>query len=283
MDVNFKEALTVIYRALPVVLFRAGIFAAGGFMIIVIFGMLLFAFRVAGGAGSVVGIAVAVSALLGLAVSGLILQRFFLFRYRVAMLLLFSGRALPVPGLASAIHESANLFGNFSRWQVLNLKLRRALLLTSHLKRQISAKPPLAGAWRLFDRLAGRDISQAILALAFSRGGTDIGESACEGAALYCRYGNESRRLARQWLWFSTAGLVFLFLFLALPNWFFFMSAGAPVWIGMVLAAAIAGLLHQAFIVPFVLAGVSGSLLNEARGKTPDPALCEQFAPFFTP
>jgi hypothetical protein len=74
MDVNFKEALTVIYRALPVVLFRAGIFAAGGFMIIVIFGMLLFAFRVAGGAGSVVGIAVAVSALLGLAVSGLILQ-----------------------------------------------------------------------------------------------------------------------------------------------------------------------------------------------------------------
>jgi hypothetical protein len=283
MDVNFKDALSVLYRALPVVLFRAGIFAAGGFMIIVTFGMLLFAFRVAGGAGIVVIVFVAIVALLGLAASGLIVQRFFLFRYRVAMLLMFSGRALPVPGLAAVIHESANLFSNFSRWQALNLRLKRVLLLPSHLKGQISRKPPLAGEWRPFDRLAGRVISQAILALAFSRGGTDIGESAQEGVALYCRYGNESRRLAHQWFWFSTAGLVFLFLFLALPNWFFFMSAGAPVWIGMVLAAAIAGLLHQAFIVPIVLAGVSGSLLNEARGKTPDPDLCEQFAPFFTP
>ncbi|MCX6553780.1 MAG: hypothetical protein NTZ12_02005, partial [Candidatus Aminicenantes bacterium] len=131
MDVNFREALAILYRALSVVLFRAGIFAAGGFSIIIVFGMLLFALRVAGGASTLVVVVVASSAVLGLAVSGVGLQRFFLFRYRVAMLLLFSGRALPISGLAGAIRESGSLFRNHSQWQALNLTLRRALLFPS--------------------------------------------------------------------------------------------------------------------------------------------------------
>ena len=117
---------------------------------------------------------------------------------------------------------------------------------------------------------------QAILALAFSRGSTDPGRSVREGLALYFRHGMESRRLARQWLWFLLTGLVFLFLCLAVPNWFFFRGTGTPVWIGIVLAATIAWLLHQAFIQPLVLAGVSVALLAETRGKTPDKDLCEK-------
>ena len=38
---------------------------------------------------------------------------------------------------------------------------------------------------------------------------------------------------------------------------------------------AIALLLHQAFIVSFVLAGVCGKLLAETRNKVPDPKLCK--------
>jgi hypothetical protein len=124
--------------------------------------------------------------------------------------------------------------------------------------------------------LAVGALSQAILALAFSRGGTDAGRSAREGLVLYFRYGVESRRLARQWLWLSAAVLAFLFLCLALPNWFFFRSAGAPVEIGIVLAVAIAWLLHQAFIQPFVLAGITGALLAETRGKNSDPDFIEK-------
>ena len=44
----------------------------------------------------------------------------------------------------------------------------------------------------------------------------------------------------------------------------------------MVLAAAIAWLLHRAFVVPFVLAGISATLLAETRGRTPDPDLCKK-------
>ena len=91
----------------------------------------------------------------------------------------------------------------------------------------------------------------------------------------------ETPRLARRWVLFSAAGLFFLFLCLAVPNWIFFTGAGAPVWIGMALAAAIAGLLHQAFIAPFALAGVSASLLAETRGHEPDPGLCEELGSLF--
>ena len=53
-------------------------------------------------------------------------------------------------------------------------------------------------------------------------------------------------------------------------------------WIGVVLAAAIARLLHQAFIAPFVLAGLSASLLAETKGHEPDAALCEKITPLLT-
>jgi hypothetical protein len=280
LDLNFKEALVALFPGLAIVLIRAGIFAAGGFAVIIVFGMVLFAFRVA---GSVVGGAIAVSALLGLAVGGLVAQRFFLFRYRAAMLVLFSGRALPAPGPAAAIRESRNLFSNYSRWRGLNLSLRRALLISSRWNGQSTGKPHSHGTRRFLDRLAGGIVSQAVLALAFSRGGPDIVLSAREGLALFSAYGAETRRRAQSWLWFSVAGLLFLFLCLALPNWFIFSSADAPVVIGIALAAIISGLLHQAFIVPFVLAGVCASLLVQARGKTPDPVFCEQLASFFTP
>jgi len=75
--------------------------------------------------------------------------------------------------------------------------------------------------------------------------------------------------------------LAFVFFCLALPNWIFFRGAGVPVWIGIALAAAIAWLLHQAFAVPVVLAGVSATLLAETRERIPDPELCEKLAALF--
>jgi hypothetical protein len=281
LNLNFEETLSTLYPGLSIVLIRSGILAAGGFLIIIVFGMLLFVFRVAGGAGSVVVIAVAIAVFLGLALTGLILQRFFLFRCRAAMLVLFSGRALPAPGPAAAIHESRNLFSNYSRWQALNLKLRRALFFSGLRSGQISEKPPPGGMRRLFDRLAGGILGQALMVLAFSRGETDIGLSAREGLALFSYYGAETRRRAHGWMGFSVAGLLILFLCLALPSWFIFNSAGAPVVVGIALAAIISGLLHQAFIAPFALAGVSAALLSETRDRIPDPELCEKLAALF--
>jgi hypothetical protein len=283
MDVNFKEALAVLYRALPVVLFRAGIFAAGGFATIIIFGMLLFTWRVAGGSSPVVVI-IAILAVLGWATSGLILQRFFLFRYRAAMLLLFSGRAQQASGLAAALKESRNLFSSYSQWRALNLMLKRALSFSNGLNGQIPKRLLAGGARRFLDFPADTITGQAVMTLAFSRrGGPDIALSLREGVALVFALGAESRRLVRSWLRFSAAGLALIFLCLALPNWFIFSSAGAPVWIGIALAAIISVLLHQAFVVPFVLAGVSGSLLVETRGKTPNEKVCAKLVPFFTP
>jgi hypothetical protein len=279
MAVNFREALTVLSRALPLVLFRAGIFVAGGIMVIIIFAMLLVALRLAGGANLIMVIVVAVMVIVGWGVSGWVLQRFFLYRYRAAMLLHFSGRSLPAPGVAATIREAGCFFPDHSRWTIVNHGLRRAL---SAIYRGSGESPEFqatvangrfSGA---MGPLAAGQVSQAILVLAFSRGSADPGRSTREALSLYFRHGKDIRSLARQWLWFSAANLVFLFLFLALPNWVFFMSAGAPVWIGMVLAAAIAGLLHQAFVVPFVLAGLSSALLAKTYGKTPDHDLCEK-------
>ncbi|HSQ35622.1 MAG TPA: hypothetical protein VLQ89_06500, partial [Candidatus Binatia bacterium] len=70
---------------------------------------------------------------------------------------------------------------------------------------------------------------------------------------------------------------------LAVPNWIIFSSAGAPPAIGLVLALVIAWTLHQAFISPLALAGVSAALLSETQGCEPDAALCEKLAPLLTP
>lgn len=285
MTINFREALATLTRALPVVLFRAGVFVAGGFAVIILFGMLLIASRLAADAGPVIAVMIVLLAVPGWWASGRVLQRFFLYRHRAAMLLAFSGRSTASAGLAAIIEESKRLIPDYPCWKLLNRALRPALYAFIRGGETGLHAPPTVqragGFARILDLLAAWPVSQAVLALAYARGGTDGGRSVREGLALYFACGMESRRLARKWLLFSAAGLLFLFLCLALPNWIFFQSAGAPVWIGVVLAAVIARLLHQAFIVPFVLAGLSAALLAETRGRTPDPELCEKLTAFF--
>lgn len=265
MGLNFKEALATLSRALPLVLLRAGIFVAGGFMVIIIFAMLLFVFRPGGGINPVFALFLLVPVILGGWASSGLLQRSFLFRHRAAMLYLFSGRKPAVPGLAGALQEAGRFFPDYSSWAALNQSLSRALTgLTTGGSPAISSHP------------AAEELNQAVLALAFSRGGTNAGHSTREALALFLEHGEKSRNWVRQWSYFSLAGLAFLFLCLALPNWIFFNGAGVPVWIGIVLAAAVAWLLHQAFIVPLVLAGVCGALLTETSGKIPDQSICEK-------
>ena len=201
MGVNFKEALTVLYRALPLVLFRAGIFVAGGFLVIIIFGVLLFAFRPAGGANPVAALVVSVLAILGWWVSGRVLQRFFLYRQKAAMLLLFSGCSFPAPGLAMAINEAGRYFNNYSQWRALN-RLLRLVLLSFRFNGEIleARSSPHSGYLERFaDLLVAGSLSQAVLGLAFSRNGMNIWQSAHEGLALYFQHGNGSRRLACRW------------------------------------------------------------------------------------
>jgi hypothetical protein len=278
LPLNFKEALATLSRALPAVLFRAGVFIAGGFAVILFFGIVLFAFRLAGGASPFIIFVVVLIAIMGGWACGRVLQRLFLYRQRAALLFLFSQRSSTF-GLAAAIHEAERFFPDHSSWAVLNRDLRRDLFAFYHNDRDFPNPPaatPGGPFSRAIDRLAGGMLVQAILVLAFSRGSSDPGRSVREGLALSFRHGTGSRRLARQWLWFLLTGLAFLFLCLAIPNWFFFRGTGTPVGIGIVLAAIIAWLLHQAFVQPLVLAGVSGALLAETRDKTPDADLCEK-------
>ncbi|MBE0664475.1 MAG: hypothetical protein IH584_01535, partial [Candidatus Aminicenantes bacterium] len=100
MDNNFRAALVTLSRALPAVLFRAGIFIVGGFLVIIFFGMLLIALRLAGGVSQSVVIAVLVLAVLGGWACGRVLQRLFLYRHRAALLVLFSERSVMAPGLS---------------------------------------------------------------------------------------------------------------------------------------------------------------------------------------
>jgi hypothetical protein len=279
LDINFKEALATIFRAMPLVLFRAGIFVAGGLMAIIFFGMAFFALRLAGNVSSFVAIVIIVLAILGVWAIGRVLQCFLLYRHRAAMLLLFSRFQLPAAGLSTVLREAGRSFPNHSRWATLNRSLRRSLSAFYRVGKEFPEQTSQASGKffaKALNLLAAWPIGQAILTLAFSRSHTDMGRSATEALAIYFQHGKETRRLAYHWLLFSAAGLIFLFLCLALPNWFFFKSANVPVWIGIILATAIAWLLHQAFVVPFVLAGVCGALLAETGGKTPDQNFCEK-------
>jgi len=280
MNLNFKEALATLSRALPLVLLRAGVYVAGGFMVIVLFAMLLIASRLAGGPASVVIIVISALVFLGGWISALMLERFFLFRQRAALLFLFSGCPAANSGRSGAFLEIARFFPAYAPWAALNRKLRSFLAVATR-GNDALAIPPAAHGGRADFLIAGL-LAQAILALAFVRGGGDAGQAAREALALYLRHGAAIRKLARFWLGFSAAGLAAIFLLLALPNYFFFSSAGAPLWLGIALAAAIAGLMHQAFIVPLVLAGVSAALLAEAKGHEPDAALCEKIVPQLT-
>ena len=115
-------------------------------------------------------------------------------------------------------------------------------------------------------RLAQAHFSRAILALAFTRLNADVASALGAGLALYWRHGDNTRRLARRWLGFSLAGWALLFFVLALANGFIFLSAGVPVVIGVALAAIIAWAVHQAFVAPLALAGVSASPAGRGRG-----------------
>jgi hypothetical protein len=282
MGNHFREALATISRALPPVIFRAGVFVAGGFGVIVLCGMLLFIFRPASGIDPVFALILVVPVLVGGGASAWLLQRFFLYRQQAAMLFLFSGGKPASPGLAGSLQEGGRVFTDHFRWAALNRKVRLALFAFYRGGEESFAASgcrPGRNFPRIPDLLALGPVSHGILALAVSRGDRDIEHATREALALYFRLGSERRLLARRWLWFSSAGMAFLFLCLALPNWFFFASAGAPVWIGMALAAAIAWLLHRAFVAPFVLAGICGTLLAETRGKTPDPDLLKKLDP----
>ena len=279
MNLNFKEALATLSRALPLVLLRAGVYVAGGFMVIVLFAMLLVATRLA---NNVTPAQVTVMALLlmgGGWVTALVLERFLLFRYHAALLFLFSSPPGTVPGLAAALREAARFFPGPALWAARRGDLRR-FVAKMH-RDQEGFPPPPGERGQTIGRLASVPLSQAVFVLAFSRDNGNTERALREGLALCLRYGAASRELARSWQWFSAMGLGFIFFCLALPNWIFFRGAGVPVWIGLALAAAIAWLLHQAFSVPLVLAGVSAALLAETRDRIPDPELCEKLAAFF--
>jgi hypothetical protein len=285
MNLNFKEALAALSRALPLVMLRAGVYVTGGFMVIVLFAMLLVASRLAGGSASAVIIAITVLAFGGGWVSGRALERFFLYRQRAAMLLAFSGGSRAAGGMAATSEESKRLIPDYPRWKLLNRALHSALYaFIRGVGAEFQVPPVVQGAGgvaRILDLLAVGSLGQAVMALAYARGGVYGDRSVREGLALYFAHGAESRRLARKWLAFSACAQLFLFFCLAVPNWIFFRGAGAPVWIAVVLAAAIARLLHQAFIAPIALAGVSAALLAETRDRIPDPELCEKLAVLF--
>ena len=107
MDNQFREALATISRSLPPVIFRAGVFVAGGFGAIVLCGMLLFIFRPASGIAPAFALLLVVPVLVGGGACAWLLQRFFLYRQQAAMLFLFSGRRPLSPGLAGALSEAA--------------------------------------------------------------------------------------------------------------------------------------------------------------------------------
>ena len=110
MDLNFREALATLSRALPPVFSRAVVFVAGGFTVILLFAMLLVASRLAGDSASAVIVAITLMALGGGWISGRALERFFLYRQRAAMLFMFSGCPAAAAGRSGAILEGFRYF-----------------------------------------------------------------------------------------------------------------------------------------------------------------------------
>ncbi len=272
MDLNFREALAALARAFPSYLFYAAALVLGGLLILLEFGLALFALHLARITAPAAAPILAALILLGGWLTVLAWQRLFLYRHQAAMLVLFAGAA---PSLASA--EARRMFPAHSNWARWNRRLRQALFGLGR-GRELEAAPA-AGIW---GRLAESVFSPAVFTLAFAHRG-DPELAIREGLALYWRHGAQTRCLSRRWLRFSAAGFALLFLCMVLANAFIFHQAGAPIVIGVALALVIAWALHQAFLAPLALAGVSAALLSETRGCEPDPALCEKLAPLFTP
>lgn len=260
MELNFRGALAALARAFPAYLPYAGVLVLAGLLVLLEFAIFLVALRLAPIAAPVATGIITAAILLAGWLTLTAWRRLFLFRRLAAMLYLFSG-ADP----CRAKDAVRQWFPSYSAWTRWNRRLRRSL---ARLGRE-------GGPVQSF-------FTPAILALAFVRGG-QVEAALREGLALYYRHGERTRPLARRWLGFSVMGLAVLFLCLALPNWFFFRGAGAPVAVGVALAAVIAWFLHQAFIAPLALAGVSAALLAETSGREPDPVLCEKIGSLLTP
>lgn len=260
MDLNFKEALAALARAFPAFLLYAGLLVLGGLLLLLEFALLLAGLRLAPVSGPLAAWVGCAAVLLAGWLTLAAWRRLFLFRRQAAMLYLFSGAD---PCRAGAV--VGKWFPSFAAWAGWNRRLRLA-------------REGMAGGGRAVGSLLG----PAVVALSFARGGA-VEAALRDGLALHCRHGARALPLARRWLRFSALGLVLLFLALALPNWFFFRAAGAPAAVGVALAAAIASFLHQAFVAPLALAGVSAALLDETRGREPDPALCLAIAPLLVP
>jgi hypothetical protein len=263
---NLKEALAAVSRAVPDVLVHAAILAAGGVLVLVQFVAWLWVLRWTGWRGGAAVVALAALLLLGAWMTLLLLRRCFLLRRRAAMLFLFAGGE---PSLAAA--AVGHFFPSCASWAGCRRLLRGGL-------RALRGSEPLKAP----AALGAAPTCPALMALALARGG-DRETALCEALALYWRNCERTRALAPRWLGFSLAGLALLFLLLAVPNWLFFQSAGAPIVVGFVLAAAISPFLHQAFVAPLAWAGVSAALSAEAKGRAPDAGLCAKLAGLLTP
>ncbi len=268
MELNFRGALAALARAFPAYLPYAGALVLAGLLVLLEFAIFLVALRLAAVAAPLATAILIAAILMAAWLTLTAWSRWFLFRRLAAMLYLFSG-ADPCRARAAV----GQWFPSHPAWARWNRDLGRAL---SSLGREIgpasgSCARPLQSLFR-----------PAILALAFARGG-QIEAALQGGLALYLRHGERVRPLAWRWLGFSALGLGLMFLSLAIPNWFFFRAAGAPVAVGIALAAVISCFLHQAFVAPLALAGVSASLLTETKGREPDASLSEKAASLLAP
>jgi hypothetical protein len=259
LKANFRDALAALARAFPAFLPYAAFLFLGGMLVLCEFALVLICLRQVRIAYSQATVIAAAAVLSGGWLTYMIWQRFFLFRRTAAMLFHFSGAG---PGQARA---SVNgIFPGYSSWMAMNRDLRRVL---RGLRRKTEHG---SGIW---GRLAERTFSPVIYSLLFALGG---GKDAIKKAlALYWSHGQRTRLMAGQWLKLSALGLVLFFLCLAVPSWFFFSSAGAPLAVGVSLAAVIAWFLQRAFFMTLAHAGLSAVLLEETKGKEPDPVLAD--------
>ena len=271
MTLNFREALAALAHAFPAYLYYAVALIFGGLVILLEFGFFLVAIRLARVERSMAAPLLFGAILLGGWLTLLAWQRLFLFRRQAVMLCLFSKDDA---GQAQAM--ARRLFPSFSAWSGCNRRLRQAL--QALVRDGDSGSGPTRG---FVGRMAATAFSPAIFSLSFARGGETA--AITEALALYWRHGQKTRSLGERWLWFSVAGFVLLFLCLALANALVFSGAGAPIAIGVALAAVIAWAIHQAFVAPLALAGVSASLLDETRSREPDDDLCARISPLLTP
>lgn len=271
MELNFRGALAALARAFPAYLPYAGVLVLAGLLVLLEFAIFLVVLRLARisppAAAWIVSAAVLLAGWLTLAAW----RRLFLFRRQAAMLYLFSGADPCRAGAAVG-----QCFPSHSTWARWNRVLRRALFVLRWEGAPGTAPIVGIGGW-----LSNPACGGAVLSLAFARG--HEAQAAIRAAlALFLNCGERTRSAARNWQGFSALGLGIIFLSLAIPNWFFFRAAGAPAAVGVALAAVIGWILHQAFIAPLALAGVSAALLAETRGQEPDAGLCEKIAPLLT-